>query len=399
MRDAGANFNDGVSRFQVESSKLMDGQQIQVSKLLDVEAVERALADLWQESASGNHDESEAALLRACAADLMVYSTNEDLLRETHQTIRDLALRHPCRALLMLADHSGIDQDIEMFVSAFCQTGKQKKKELCCEEITLVARGKFIPELPSATVPLLVPDVPVFLWWCDLKNLGEQNLHPLLRAADRLVIDSATGSDLAAVSQLFEMQEEHSVAVSDINWARLTSWRALLASFYDVSEYRDALANLARVRIEYVAPDSNQNGTSAQALLASGWLASRLRWGVATKALGDHESQSYLFSGGHAVELELKRVAPAGMKPGRLAKIELQAAGEQESTFVVQRTAAGTHLETEAILAGRRCPGRTLPVRNRSTAQLLAREMEILSRDTTYEEAVRATRTIIQSDS
>ena len=88
------------------------------------------------------------------------------------------------------------------------------------------------------------------------------------------------------------------------------------------------------------------------------------------------------------MDLELSRVESSGIKPGRLAKIELTT-GVGEAVFVVQRSADGLHLETHATIDGRSCPGRTLPVRNRSTAQLLSREMEILGRDTTYEDALR----------
>ena len=40
-------------------------------------------------------------------------------------------------------------------------------------------------------------------------------------------------------------------AISDLNWARLTAWRALLAGFYDVAENRSHLDRLDFVVIEY----------------------------------------------------------------------------------------------------------------------------------------------------
>ena len=366
-------------------------KQIHVPKTLDVEAVERALSELWQKTTE-HPDESEGAVMRARAANLMVFVTREDALPETQQTINELALLHPCRALVMMADYEGPDIDIEMFVSAFCQEERRTKKtELCCEEVTLIARGNFTTELPSAATPLLVSDLPVFLWLQDLKRLEDNTFQSLTRTSERLVIDSVdlppASFDLDAFPELFMRQGSQAIAVNDINWSRLTSWRSLLASFYDVPEYRAELADLQRVSIEYLSPSGDPNGVATQALLIAGWLASRLQWTIVAK-----ESKSGLSTyrastrEGKALDLELRRVEHPAMKPGRLAMVELQSAA---AVFTVRRADNGLHLETEATLEGRSCPGRTLPVRNRSTAHLLSREMEILRPDIPYEDAMR----------
>ena len=369
-------------------------KQIQVAKTLDVEAVERALSELWQEVVGGAQVETDEAVLLARAANLMAVVTSAAVLAECQQTIRELAEKHPCRALVMLADRQGAASDIEMFVSTSCQNERQATKaELSCEEITLVARGHFASELPSAGIPLLVPDLPVFLWWPDLQRLDDDTFLPLSYAADRLVLDSvdleAVNLQLDTIEQIFSRHGAEAIAVSDINWARLTSWRALLANFYDVQEYRVALDDLERVRIEYGAPAGNTSGIATQALLIAGWLASRLDWTIEHQTNEQDQTLLSAIRRDHkAVTLELKRVERPAMKPGRLASVALLSA-HNNAAFVVQRAENGLHLETHAMLEGRPCPGRTLPVRNRSTAELLAREMEILARDTTYEAAVR----------
>ena len=370
-------------------------QNIPVSQTLDVDAVEHALAELWQKTAGEAQPEHEEATLRTRVANLMVFVTREPALAETHETVRDLSMIHPCRALVMLADLEGESSDIELFVSAFTQSERASQKpQVCGEELTLVARGHFTSELPSAAIPLLVPDLPVFLWWCELECLNDQDFEPLAQSADRLVIDSVNMTDPTsswrALSKLFDPQNKSAIALSDINWARLTSWRALLANFYDVHEYRDALANLQQVTIDYEAPESNPNGLAAQALLLAGWLASRLQWEVEVNPAESNEELSFDCRRDDCVfRLVLKRVELANTKPGRLAQVEFQSSQGEGATFVVKRTDDGLHLETQAVIGGLVCPGRTLPVRNRTTAQLLAREMEILTNDIPYEEAVR----------
>jgi hypothetical protein len=71
--------------------------------------------------------------------------------------------------------------------------------------------------------------------------------------------------------------------------------------------------------------------------------------------------------------------------------VELRSSGaenEEPASFVVARSADNVHLLTEARLGSSTHRGRVLPVRNRSAAQLLSREMEILCNDQIYQEAV-----------
>jgi glucose-6-phosphate dehydrogenase assembly protein OpcA len=206
------------------------------------------------------------------------------------------------------------------------------------------------------------------------------------------VIDSADfqdpSSDLSAVAELFNRNGDEAIVLSDINWARLTPWRAALANFYDVQDYRVALDQMTEVRIDYVAEKTS--AFSSQALLIAGWLASRLHWEFtgAPRAQQSPASVSFnLTNKTRLIKLHLNEVQRPAMKSGRLAQIELKASGATAS-FLVSRSADGLHLETHATIAEFSCPSCWLPVRNQSTAQLLSREMEILCSDEIYEEAI-----------
>ncbi len=129
-------------------------------------------------------------------------------------------------------------------------------------------------------MPLLVPDLPVFLWWRAQIGAEDKIFKQLSLAADRVVIDSAEfqnpGSDLLAVAQLFQRRDVEAIGISDLNWARLTPWRASLANFYDVEDYRAELDGISEVWINSVADTANTSTLSSQAVLIAGWLASRL---------------------------------------------------------------------------------------------------------------------------
>ncbi|MDQ2975296.1 MAG: glucose-6-phosphate dehydrogenase assembly protein OpcA [Acidobacteriota bacterium] len=388
-------------------------QQIQIGKTLDVEIVERQLAELWKQTAGDRDADDEAAVLRARVANLLVFVPSDSMLNEVKQMLAELTAIHPSRVPLMLGRRTGADRDIEMFVTSLCETDKRGVKRLCCEEVTLKAQGSFVAELPSAALPLLVPDLSTFLWWRDSIQTSDKVFQSLLRASDRLVIDSGEFADpeyeLVETHKLFDEKTPGTVAISDLNWARLTFWRSLLADFYDVPTCRSWLDRIDHVRIDYVAPESKPTTVAPQALLIAGWLASRLGWSLPGDQLPgkNNETLSFRLSGNdrgssqgettavgdREIRLDLNRVEPDERKPGRLVQVELRTGNH--GSFSVARSPDNLRLLTEARLGTKIHRGRVLTVRNRSAARLLSREMEILCNDRIYQEALAvATRMI-----
>ena len=417
-------------------------QQIPVPKTLDVEVVERQLAELWQETAGDTDD--EVAVLRARVANLLVFVAHESLLEEVDSLMLDVTMVHPSRALIMLGEADTPDQDIEMFVTSLCQTDKRTgAKRLCGEVVILKARGKFIVELPSASLPLLVSDLTTFLWWRNEFQIEDKVFRSLLQGSDRLVIDSDEFAnplqDLLEIDRLFSQDQR--VGVSDLNWARLTLWRGLLADFYDVPAYQTLLDEIDHVRIDYVSPAVQPETVAPQALLLAGWLASRLGWKLLSETPEKNDATiSFKFSrtdrgselgssptvsegadrgssptpespagqpgwggtvregaGDREITLELNRVPRAKHKPGRLVEVELRTNGLEPASFSVKRSADNLHVLAEANIGTDIQRGRVLPVRNRSLAHLLSREMEILTNDNLYQQALTVATTLIDS--
>jgi glucose-6-phosphate dehydrogenase assembly protein OpcA len=379
-------------------------QQIRVSAMLDVQSVEHELAELWKQNTGDINVEEDGAVMRARVLNLLVYVSSAASLDEVNQLLGEITSAHPCRVIVMLAEREAANQDIEMFVSAHClvQAGGGHKN-LCGEQVTLKARGRFTVELPSAAVPLIVPDLPIFLWWRDAPRLHDQIFENLSRAADRVVIDSADFGqpyeDVRELVALLKRRRAEHAAVSDLNWARLTSWRTLLASFYDVEEYRAALSDVNRVRIEYVPHSLAPGLVVPKALILAGWLASRLGWRV-------HQNQSLTQEGqegappaavtlekdGRQIAVEFSGVEREQRMQGWIARIELSAdeaaAGTQK--FIVLRSEDGRYLETEVTGGGEARSARTLIGGDKTEAELVESELEILGHDRIYEEAITA---------
>src|SRR5882762_2688877 len=99
--------------------------QIQLGKTLDVEVVERQLAQLWQERAHQPDADVETAVLRARVANLLVFVSTDAALDDVHQLLADLTAVHPSRVLAMLGLRAAADRDIDMWVESFCQVDKR----------------------------------------------------------------------------------------------------------------------------------------------------------------------------------------------------------------------------------------------------------------------------------
>jgi glucose-6-phosphate dehydrogenase assembly protein OpcA len=181
-----------------------------------------------------------------------------------------------------------------------------------------------------------------------------------------------------------------------------------------VQLYQTLLQEIDFIQIDYVAPERDETCVAPQALLIAGWLASRLGWALADEQSPqrNEETTSFNFSApsrsptiskgsapgstdkdsaSRVIKLSLKRVAQGGRKPGRLVQVELRCSAandEAPPSFVVTRSADNLHVLSEARVGASIQRGRVLPVRNRSAAQLLSREMEILCNDQIYQEAL-----------
>jgi glucose-6-phosphate dehydrogenase assembly protein OpcA len=381
-------------------------QQVAVAQTLDVQAVERELNRLWMENAGGRPDE-EAAVMRARVLNLLVYVSSDEALDEVNGLLSEVTAAHPCRALVMVAERAGQDHDIEMYVSAYCQaTGGARALNLCCEQVTVRAGGRFSVELPSACEPLLVPDLPIFLWWRDQPRLNDRVFRKLSHTSDRVIFDSADFlhpyQDLLALSELLEKERAAHTGLSDLNWARLTSWRSLLASFYDVREYREALGLVNRVRIEYVAPEADAGAIAPKALILAGWLMSRLGWRAVSATAEEKQASeagvrvARLECEGREILIEFESVSRGAEMHGWIARAELRAENDRlNSTFVVARSEDGRYLETQALSNDERRASRLLIGGDKTESELLGRELEILCHDRIYEEAVRAAVTLL----
>ena len=368
---------------------------------IDVDRIERELAALWRPAQGAGGASAESGVTRVCVLNLIVYAAGREERGRIDELLDEVIERAPCRALVLLADRAAADARVEAYVSTRCQVSPRGAEQVCGEQVTIEANGEAVERAASAVEPLLVPDVPVFLWWRDIPHEGDTLFARLVGTADRVVIDSlAFARPYEDLPRLAEMMRAGSPAArfSDLNWGRLTSWRNLVASFWDVADYRDSLARIDRVTIEYDPPRAAPDCVAPHALLLLGWLASSLKWrlGDGAKPLDERTVWFRFNAGGREVLVELRPTQAEEGCDGLLASLTLEARGPGAS-FYVGVNREWTKLETSAKIDGAQRIGRVVAYEAKSEGERLSRELNLLARDAVYEAAVAAAAELIGS--
>ena len=345
---------------------------------LDVSLVESELKALWSQIAQetkGNDEE----VLRACVVNLVVCSSLDEEVEPLASDLVASGDSQPGRLILLLTDETSSRDGFDARVSAHCQRQPGGRKQICGQIIRIVVHGEAADRGASVVPPLLVPDLPVFLWWRRSIDLDSALLLRLARISDRLVVDSTRSGvdDLLALSQLMARAEDQ--AFSDLAWARLQVWRRALAGLYDSGLTREVLTRPTRIRLEFGAPAHPPN----EVIYLLSWLASRLGWELRSPLL--ETDFGYRLDGqtaGSDLAIELYRTPGKG-----LCRMQLCAAGHP-TVQLARRDTNGTFLETWAERQGRRLSHQILPGTSQQEIDLLAAELEIPGKDQVFQEAL-----------
>jgi len=372
---------------------VVDYSSLGARRPAQVQELEAELAALWGSAAE---DTSDRAVTRSCALTLLVYVEGEAAGREALELIDRVTPQNPCRAVVLAAEPNAAPAELRAEVSARCHLPQGGEKEVCCEIVTLLARGEAVHGLDQVAVPLIVPGLPVYLWWRAGRFAPAPWLDGILRSVDRVLVDSAHFSDPETdFAQLAgQMLRFPDVMFTDLNWARLTPWRELIAACFDSPETRPYLDQFDEVRIEYERYSPRVLVHRAQSLLITGWLASRLGWTFIpgpTPPGAPSGASPFLFrAGDREVRIERQPHDFKGGGAGACMAVTLKTTGAAPATFSVARGPDGRTARTCRAVPGQPQMERAVRLEVLDEVELLNGEIRFTARDRVYEEALDA---------
>lgn len=203
--------------------------------------------------------------------------------------------------------------------------------------------------LNNAIAAVRLSSLPTVVWW---RGGHPERLDGVAALADRIILD---GDDVGPLwRRAMTLFDE--AAFTDVRWARLTRWRAVMAHFFDVPAVREACAGLARLSIA--------GRDRAQCGLFASWLDASLGW-----------------KGRVQVRVE------EGPAAAPMAAVELAGDGTRLSLRLLPDSSC---LDASARLGDRVLASSVFSLGDQRLPALLSEELRVRSRDVAFEGAVRS---------
>jgi glucose-6-phosphate dehydrogenase assembly protein OpcA len=198
---------------------------------------------------------------------LVVVVDEKDIV-EAEEAATIAASMHPMRMLMVVRRQ--IDAPVPRLDAEVLLGGRQGPGEA----VVMRMYGRLALHAESVTLPLLAPDAPVVAWWHGPPP-DRISYDPLGVVADRRITDVQRADD--RVAALRQRAVDFAPGDTDLSWARITGWRAALASALDG---------------EHDTPESaivygDEADPSAQ--LLAGWLSARFGCYVPVTSAGAGE--------------------------------------------------------------------------------------------------------------
>lgn len=369
-------------------------------KEVDVVSIERELTLLWKAATEDGGTGEEVPVVRACSLNLVVVTDDPARLSTIEQLVGDVTLEHPARIFLIQADRSAGAPLLDAWIAARCSVPLPGAKQVCCEQISLNARGSEVSKLSSIVASLLVPDIPTILLWKSQIAPDDPVLSSLADVADRVLVDSSEEPDpfrlLRSMRETFGDRRVGPL-YGDLAWSHATAWRAVLAQVFASDEARQQLSSMSAISIDVSSSASPVHNGISQALLLLGWLCSRLRWSV-IRPLQETGQGGFDVSFVHdGQEIGARVVCRANDQPGPggVEKIRLTTKGGLEAVLWSDEDRLCIH--TRLAIPPMKPRESILWVRDRDEASVIARELEVLDRDELYEAASAAVSSLFKT--
>ena len=255
---------------------------------VDIAAVEKQLVTFWKSTGD------TAAAVRACSCNLVSFARGGKEASQFLPVLARISEWHPSRSITAFVepDEPLDPPDMHAWISAQCSVPLSGGPQVCCEAITIAARHRARRNLPNVILSLLVPDLPIYLYWRSFRIADRDLIQQLARFSRLLIVDShQSREDPQNRLQLLQFLTERpgGNAMRDLNWSRITAWRDLIAQFFDspgLSRYAHEVSE-----VEIIRNLDHPGSIPTRTLLLTGWLASSLGWRrISAERAGDRWS-------------------------------------------------------------------------------------------------------------
>ncbi len=341
------------------------GAVFEVSHVSGLRALNRVLAAMHSDLLRPGG--VEGATVRLPVLNIVAACTDDASADTAARAVGRIGARHYARAIIVVAAPDAATH-IEADVSL--QRSVVDGRTVYAEQVRLSVGGEAAFHLASVVTPLLVHDVPVYLWLIGSPPLEQAFGQDAVAVCEQIIVDSGAYRDAGAALGILARElgaVGDAVSLADIAWERGRLWRQLIAQCFDGQQVRAVLRGITAVRVEC------STSVSAQGWLMAGWLDSRLR------AVNDE--------GGWPGTTVVAVASNHGT--GKLVRVLLRGrAGDHEAIVTVERRGSALHSVID-VDGGVGAEG-AVPLADVDDVDLVGQQLETPAEDPVYRLALQA---------
>jgi glucose-6-phosphate dehydrogenase assembly protein OpcA len=205
---------------------------------------------------------------------LVFYTDEEQRFRYFQQLFSHIIDKFPCRIVFIQKSNLEIQPEKMVQKIDLSQTAQKTG-----DQFLIQTTSEQLSQVPFVLLPLLVPDLPIYLIWGQDPISDQKILPQLLRYSTRLVYDTQGCANLQSFCREMMKKNKELTNYMDIDWALISGWRDVIAQIFSVPGRLPILQDCHSVGIYYnhLATPSIKR-LAIQAIYFQGWLAAQLKW-------------------------------------------------------------------------------------------------------------------------
>jgi glucose-6-phosphate dehydrogenase assembly protein OpcA len=210
-------------------------------RYFDPAEIEQELIKLQRQMSAG---ETRAALFN-----IVVFASEADR-RQADEPVNFLLGKRAARVVHIT---NTSDSESQMNVSARCFQDEQNRG-VCIQEIVVENGRDDAGSAPGTWTPLLIRDIPVYLFWLAPFDGGSASFAHAIEHADKVLIDSDHSiqkgeSARSVLTAVRETVRREGAFVTDFSWKRLEGFRRAVARLFSAPEGLEDLPMISRVEL------------------------------------------------------------------------------------------------------------------------------------------------------
>lgn len=288
------------------------------------------IADIEKELGKLHDTHKALEFLPACLFNLVIYCQDTQRIPYIEQIKQSIVNKFPCRIIFVQEGPDPKQNYLRVDVSS------ETVGKIICDQIIIEASPCYLQRVPFIIFPHLVPDLPLYLLWCQDPTKDQQILPHLAPLANRLIYKPNTCDDFTLFSQkIIQLNEQYpKLDLIDIHWILTAEWRNILKQVFDTLPHFQQLKLSKSIRIFYNdLSDKNDQSNELQAFYLLQWLMSRLEWDCLSEEKKEGEHFFICGSASHSLQAILSPQSRKELYPGTVIGFDL--ASSNDFFFVI----------------------------------------------------------------